>query len=367
MDNLCAMPWPHPNLTGEHVELRPMRVEDAPALMEVTPRDTFQWYLRWPDPWTPEGWRTYIAEHIGSEKTRAYTVFDRASGAVVGSSSFVDIDEKNRACEIGCTWYSAAARGTKVNPECKLLMLRHALEVMNCVRVTLKTDARNLRSQRAMAALGFVREGTLRNHRIRQDGTTRDTVYFSVLPRDWDRVQEIIGARLHPAKGSFTVRAATEADVEATLPLVRMICEQHESADNERFTFRPDIIERYRAWLPERVRDPRSVYFVAEADGAIVGHVVGTVEPEVPIYWTPESAWIHDIVVLPEWRKRGVASALVQATVREFTRIGASRIRLETAAINDAARKMFASCGFRHSTSEMLLMLSSPPRKEGVR
>lgn len=156
----------------------------------------------------------------------------------------------------------------------------------------------------------------------------------------------------------FRVRAATPSDTPAVLPLVRAICDLHRAMDPERFTFRPNILEMYERWLPQRANDPRSVYLVAESpEGAVVGHVVGTIEPEVPIYWTPESGWIHDLFVLPEWRRHGVARALVAGAVERFRALGVSRIRLETAAPNDGARAFFASCGFRPGTTEMLRML----------
>lgn len=157
---------------------------------------------------------------------------------------------------------------------------------------------------------------------------------------------------------AFRVRPATQDDTPSVLPLVRAICDLHHAMDPQRFTFRPNILEMYAKWLPERARDPRSVFFVAEAEGgAIVGHVVGTIEPEVPIYWTPESGWIHDLFVLPECRGRGVARALVNAAVDRFRALGVQRIRLETAAPNHEARALFASCGFRPGTTEMLRVL----------
>ncbi len=364
------MPWSPVTLTGEHVELVPLDVEaHADALFEATPEGTFQYFLFWPEPWTREVFRAFLAASVGRDGWLPLAVIERATGRVVGSSSFLDIDEKNRCVEVGATWYTPSVRGTVVNPECKLLMLRHAIETMGCVRVTLKCDARNLHSQRAIAAIGATREGTLRRHRIQPNGFARDTVYYSVLPEDWNRVQNILRARLTSttADRGFVVRPATEADVPHVLPLVRLICNQHESMDPERFTFRPNILELYERWLPERVRDPRSIFFVAEARGGeIVGSVVGTVEPEMPIYWTPESAWIHDVVVRPEWRKRGVGSALVKAAAKRCAEIGVSRIRLETADANDAARAMFASCGFRRSTTEMMMTLRAPERRSNA-
>lgn len=358
---------PTVTLRGEHVELVPLRPEEhADALFDATPPDTFALFLNRPTEWTRDAFRRWIEARAQAERAVMFAVVDRASGRVVGSTSYLDIDEANRSVEIGSTWYTPQARGTRVNPECKLLLLRHAFEGMGCLRVTLKTDARNLRSQRAMAGIGAVREGTLRAHRVMDDGTARDTVYFGVTAGEWPRVRRLLESRLRaPDAGApFTIRAARASDVPAVLPLVQAICDLHQAMDPDRFTFRPDILDRYARWLPDRAADPRSVFFVAEADtGEIVGHLVGTIEPEVPIYWTPESGWIHDLFVLPDWRKHGVAKALVAAAVERFTTLGVERIRLETAAPNDGARAFFASCGFRPGTTEMLLMLRG--RSEG--
>jgi GNAT superfamily N-acetyltransferase len=159
------------------------------------------------------------------------------------------------------------------------------------------------------------------------------------------------------AQPGFTVRLATAADVPAVLPLVQSICDLHRAMDPERFTFRPDVLDRYAAWLPERAADSRSVFLVGEAEGRVVAYLVGTVEPEVPIYWIPESGWIHDVFVDPAFRHRGLARALVNRAVERFRDIGVSRIRLETAAPNEGARALFRACGFRPGTTEMLRMV----------
>jgi RimJ/RimL family protein N-acetyltransferase len=120
---------------------------------------------------------------------------------MVGSTSYMDIDPPNRCVEIGATWYAPSHRGTRINPECKLLLLGHAFETLSCVRVTLKCDSRNLHSQAAIAKLGATREGVLRKHRIQPDGYVRDTVYFSVIAEEWPQVRQSLLDRLATAKG----------------------------------------------------------------------------------------------------------------------------------------------------------------------
>jgi ribosomal protein S18 acetylase RimI-like enzyme len=159
------------------------------------------------------------------------------------------------------------------------------------------------------------------------------------------------------------VRAATHEDVAALLPMVRAICALHEQADPVRFAALGDVEQRYARWLPARASDPRSVLLVAERqDASLAGFVVGTVEPEVPIFRVREFGWIHDLWVEPADRRAGVGAALANAAVRAFAAMGVPQVRLETGAFNDAARAMFARCGFRPSAVEMLRSLTPADR-----
>jgi RimJ/RimL family protein N-acetyltransferase len=107
----------------------------------------------------------------------------------IGMSRFMDIRLKDRAFEIGGTWYSPSYQRTAVNTECKLLMLTHAFEVAGCIRVQFKTDLRNVRSQQALERIGAKREGVLRNHMILPDGYIRDSVYYSIIASEWPDVK----------------------------------------------------------------------------------------------------------------------------------------------------------------------------------
>jgi len=153
------------------------------------------------------------------------------------------------------------------------------------------------------------------------------------------------------------VRPAIPADVPAILPMVHAITAMHEALDPARFAMVPDVIDRYRRWLPQRATDPRSVFLIAEEAGAAVGFLVATVEPTIPIYRTTEVGFIHDVWVEPAHRGRGHASAMITEACRRFRELGVTQVRLETAAGNDAARRLFAACGFRVSTIEMLAEL----------
>lgn len=185
-----------PPMEGTHATLRPLAPDDAAALFEATPPDTFRLFLSWPSEWTLPAFRMWLAAKLFGPRQRAMVVIEKSSGAIVGCSSFLDIDPVNRAVEIGSTWYAPRVRGSAINPECKLLMLAHAFEREGCVRVTLKTDARNEHSKRAIAKLGATFEGVLRKHRIQQNGFARDTAYFGVTLEQWPEMKQRLVARV---------------------------------------------------------------------------------------------------------------------------------------------------------------------------
>jgi RimJ/RimL family protein N-acetyltransferase len=120
----------------------------------------------------------------------------KAGGSPVGSTRYLAIEPAHRRLEIGHTWYAPSVWGGRVNPACKLALLRYAFETLGFNRVELKTDDRNLRSQAAIAKLGAVREGVFRAHMIRRDGSLRDSVYFSIVRDDWPAVCDRLSARL---------------------------------------------------------------------------------------------------------------------------------------------------------------------------
>ncbi len=187
---------PFPRLGGRIVRL----VENTPAhdaeLHRITARGTFDLFLSAPADDSPEAFETYMRIYRENPKSRVFTVTSALDGRVLGSTSYMDIDPKNRCVEIGATWYAQPARATGVNPECKLLLLQYAFDVLKCVRVTLKTDERNVRSQNAMAKFGAVREGVLRAHRITASGYVRNTVMFGVIPSDWPAIRAGLESRV---------------------------------------------------------------------------------------------------------------------------------------------------------------------------
>lgn len=162
----------------------------------------------------------------------------------------------------------------------------------------------------------------------------------------------------------MNIRPATPADVPSVLPMVARTCALHEQWDPAKYGFRENPAEMYRRWLTSRTTDPRSVFLVAERSDAmlqdvpfLVGFLIGTVEREIPIYRLEEYGFIHDLWVGTTYRNEGIGRQMVMLAIERFREIGVEQIRLDTAAPNDVARNLFASCGFRPSTQEMLLEL----------
>lgn len=151
------------------------------------------------------------------------------------------------------------------------------------------------------------------------------------------------------------IRPATPADIPAVLPMVAQICALHESWDNAKYGFLPHPEQRYEKWLGRLATNDRSVFLVAEHNQQLVAFLIATVEQEIPIYRLQEFAFIHDIWVEPEYRQQGIARQMVMLSVERFHQMGVKQIRLDTAIVNETARRLFASCGFRSSTVEMLL------------
>lgn len=178
-------------LTGKRAKLVPMATSHIEGLYEAG-RD--------PGIWTYMPLRmTGIAdaERLVQEALKAreqgsefpFVIIDQETDRIVGSTRYMEITPAHRALEIGWTWLSPEVWRTRINTECKYLLLRYGFEALQAVRVQLKTDMRNLRSQQAIERLGAVREGVLRHHRILPDGYRRDTVYFSILEAEWPAVK----------------------------------------------------------------------------------------------------------------------------------------------------------------------------------
>lgn len=204
---------PPTTLTGTHVELRTFELAHADGLVAAYARGTMDLMSQTADVLEPidhEHATRYVQEALDGWQRGEYlpfTVFDRASGDVLGASRYGSIDLAVPRVEIGWTWYAPRVRGTVVNPECKLLMLGHAFEQLGCRVVHLKTSSFNDHSQRAIAKLGATRDGVLRRDRFQRDGRLRDTVIFSILDDDWPRVRDGLVERIERAASPGTAPA----------------------------------------------------------------------------------------------------------------------------------------------------------------
>jgi RimJ/RimL family protein N-acetyltransferase len=175
-------------LTGRNVELIPMEVGHIEGLYEAGNFSEI-WAVTQGRIASLDDAKEYVLKALGNAGAVPFVIKERASGKLLGSTRFFDISAQNRGLEIGSTWLTPAVWRTAINTECKYLLLKHCFETLGTIRVQLKTDSRNLRSQRAIERLGAVKEGVLRNHMILPDGYVRDSVYYSILDREWPSVK----------------------------------------------------------------------------------------------------------------------------------------------------------------------------------
>ncbi|HJU64729.1 MAG TPA: GNAT family protein [Gemmatimonadaceae bacterium] len=154
------------------------------------------WFTVVPEPERMPG---YVTDALAGQRAGSmlpWAVRELGSGAVVGSTRYHDIVATIDRVEIGYTWYSASWQRSHVNTACKLLLLSHAFDELGCQVVGLRTDNFNFRSQRAIEALGARKDGVLRHHQARRDGTARDSVMYSILLHEWPDVKRHLDARL---------------------------------------------------------------------------------------------------------------------------------------------------------------------------
>lgn len=185
-------------LEGQYVRLEPLTLAHHDALSEVG-LDPELW--RW-IPFqvrTREEMLSYIRTALQWQADGTglpFATVHRGENRVVGSTRYMNIDKPNRHVEIGSTWIAVPWQRTVVNTEAKYLMLRHAFEDLGCLRVELKTDFLNQKSRNAILRIGATQEGIFRNHVICADGRIRDSVWFSIIDKEWPRVKAALEATL---------------------------------------------------------------------------------------------------------------------------------------------------------------------------
>jgi N-acetyltransferase len=179
-------------LTGKYVRLEPLTEEHVTGLTEIGLDNTIWQYMPYGIMQNESDIRRWVQTILVREAEGTdlpFVVIHLASGRVAGTTRYMEIRSEHHGLEIGGTWYGAEFRRTQVNTECKYLLLEHAFEEFKSIRVQLKTDSRNERSQRAIERIGAKREGVLRNHMILPNGYFRHSIYYSILDTEWPNVK----------------------------------------------------------------------------------------------------------------------------------------------------------------------------------
>lgn len=178
-------------MAGLHVLLVPLSEEHLDGLVSAA-SDGQLWELFFTSVPAPSSITTWFTKAIQQHElglATPFTVMDKNTNKIIGSTRYCNIDRDNKRLEIGYTWYAQSYQRSAVNTECKLLLLTHAFEVLDCNAVEFRTDWFNQRSQKAIERLGAKRDGVLRSHMILADGRVRDTVVYSILKHEWAGVK----------------------------------------------------------------------------------------------------------------------------------------------------------------------------------
>jgi len=196
------MAWPEPiPLPGKHAKLVPLERAHAGALSEAV-RDGELWKLWYTSIPSPERMAAEIERRLGLQTQGSmlpFTVLD-TTGTPVGMTTYMNIDAANKRVEIGSTWYARRVQRKALNTECKLLLLSHAFDALDCIAVEFRTHRFNTASRRAIERLGAQFDGMLRNHQRMADGTLRDTAVYSITRPEWPTVQSHLRFQLTRAQ-----------------------------------------------------------------------------------------------------------------------------------------------------------------------
>jgi len=184
--------WPPSfDAAGDHVSVVELSMAHKPDLVDAAADGALHrlWYTRIP---SPDGMEAEIERRLALRRQGSmlpFSVIDRASGKVVGMTTYMNIDAVNRRLEIGSTWYRKSVQRSPLNTECKLLLLQHAFEQLDCIAVEFRTHFINAQSRRAIERLGAKFDGIIRSHMIMDNGTIRDTAVYSIIQSEWPTVR----------------------------------------------------------------------------------------------------------------------------------------------------------------------------------
>jgi RimJ/RimL family protein N-acetyltransferase len=193
------MPWLEPvSLRGPHAQLKPLSQEHCDGLTEAV-KDGELWKLWYTFIPKAEDMRKEIDRRLGLQAAGSmlpFTVID-ADGKIAGMTTYMNVDAPNRRVEIGSTWYAKRVQRSALNTQCKLLLLTHAFEKLDCIAVEFRTHFFNHQSRRGIERLGVKLDGILRNHQIASNGTLRDTVVYSIIASEWPTVKAHLNYQLN--------------------------------------------------------------------------------------------------------------------------------------------------------------------------
>ena len=193
------MPFLEPvTLSGQHARLEPLSQAHRDGLTEAV-KDGELWKLWYTFVPRPEDMAKEIDRRLGLQAAGSmlpFTVFD-ADGKIAGMSTYMNVDAVNRRVEIGSTWYAKRVQRSALNTQCKLLLLAHAFETLDCIAVEFRTHFFNHQSRRGIERLGAKQDGILRNHQIAPNGTLRDTVVYSIIAAEWPTVKAHLNYQLN--------------------------------------------------------------------------------------------------------------------------------------------------------------------------
>ena len=185
-------------LAGRHATLEPLAREHAAALAAAAADGELWrlWYTSIPAPATTAAWIDAALAMRERQGAMPFVVRDNATGEVVGSTRYFNVEAAHRRLEIGHTWHAQRVQRSAVNTECKLLLLAHAFETLDCIAVEFRTSFFNFPSRRAIERLGAKQDGILRSHQLLPDGSLRDTVVFSIIRGEWPAVKRNLDFKL---------------------------------------------------------------------------------------------------------------------------------------------------------------------------
>ena len=185
------------------VRLEPLSLEHVEGL-RLAAADGALWNLRVTSVPEPHRTQAYVHAALDTPHRLAFAVCDASSGEVLGTTSYHDIVPEIGRVEIGYTWYAKSVQRSHVNTSCKLLLLSHAFDTLGCLVVGLRTDNFNHASRAAIERLGAKKDGVIRHHGLRRDGTVRDTVMYSIVRGEWPEIKAHLHDRLNRHAGHFT-------------------------------------------------------------------------------------------------------------------------------------------------------------------